>query len=80
MERSVPRSQSDHQPERLLHTREQVAEMLGGVSIATIRRLEREGRLKAIRLSRSPTAMVFFRAADVEAMIEEAGAEIAERT
>ncbi len=65
---------------RLLYSREQVAGMLGGVSIATVRRLEREGRLKPVRLSRSPTAMVFFRAADVEVMIEEAGAESAART
>jgi len=58
--------------ERLLFSREQTAEVLGGVSIATIRRLEREGRLKPIRLSRSPTAMVFFRASDVQALIAEA--------
>ena len=47
--------------ERLLYSREQVADLLGGVSINTIRRLESEGRLKPIRLSKSPTAMVFFR-------------------
>lgn len=57
---------------RLLYSREQVAEMLGGVSIATVRRLEREGRLKPVRLSRSPTAMVFFRASNVQALIADA--------
>ena len=72
MERSVARSQNDLQPERLLYTREQVAQLLGGVSIATVRRLEREGQLRPVRLSRSPTAMVFFRASDVRALVEEA--------
>jgi hypothetical protein len=57
---------------QLLYTRGQVAKMLGGVSIATIRRLESERRLKSIRLSKSPTAMVFFKASDVHALIEEA--------
>lgn len=66
------RSSSEHQPERLLLTRRQVAEMLGGVSVETVRRLEDEGRLKPIRLSRSPTAQVFFKAADVHALVEEA--------
>lgn len=65
-----PKEQSA--PERLLYSREQVAAMLGNVSIATIRRLESEGRLKPIRLSRSPTAMVFFRAKDVQTLIAEA--------
>jgi hypothetical protein len=49
---------------------QQAAEHLGGASIATIRRLEKERRLKPIRLSRSPTAQVFFKAADVAALIE----------
>ena len=57
---------------RLLYTREQVGELFGGVSIATVRRLEREGKLKPVRLSRSPTGMVFFRKADVLALIAEA--------
>jgi hypothetical protein len=57
---------------QLLFSREQVAQMLGGISIATVRRLEHEGRLKPVRLSRSPTAMVFFRASDVDALIDEA--------
>lgn len=54
---------------QLLYTRAQTAELLGNVSLATIRRLENEGLLKPVRLSRSPTAMVFFRASDVEALV-----------
>lgn len=65
-------SQAKHST-RLLYTRAQVAELLGGVSISTIARLERDGRLKRVRLSRSPSAMVFFRAKDVNALVEEVG-------
>ena len=56
-------------PARLIYSRQQVAEMLGGISTASVRRLEREGRLQPIRLGRSPTAMVFFRASDIEALV-----------
>jgi hypothetical protein len=55
---------------RLLYTREQSAHVLGGVSIATIRRLEAEGLLSLIRLSRSPTAQVFHRADQVHNLAE----------
>jgi hypothetical protein len=61
-----------HNNQRLLYSREQVAELLGGISVHTVRRLEAAGRLRPVRLTRSPTAMVFFRAQDVLALIEEA--------
>ena len=67
-----PISRQQTKIERLLYTREQTAELLGGVSISTIRRLEREKRLKPIRLSLSPTGQVFHQASDVHALIEEA--------
>ena len=57
---------------RLLYTRRQVAELLGDCDISTIRRLERDGSLKPIRLSRSKSGMVFFRAEDVHALVAEA--------
>jgi hypothetical protein len=58
--------------ERLLYTRRQVAELLGHVDVSYIRRLEKEGRLKAIRLFRSPTAQVFFSVEQVHALVREA--------
>lgn len=59
-------------PERLLYSREQVAELFGGVSTATIRRMERENRLRPIRLTGRNTGQVFFKASDVHALVEEA--------
>jgi DNA-binding transcriptional MerR regulator len=58
--------------QQLLYTRKQVARLLGNVSTATVRRLEREGRLRGVRLSKSRLGTVFFRADDVLAFIEEA--------
>jgi len=69
MVKSPTKHQSDD--ERLLYSRRQVAEMLG-VNISYVQSLERSGRLQGLRLSRSPTSMVFFRRADVLALIEEA--------
>jgi DNA-binding transcriptional MerR regulator len=54
---------------QLLLTRKQVAHLLGGIDISTIRRLEREGTLKPLRLSRSSTGMVFFAARDVDRLV-----------
>lgn len=45
----------------LLVSRKQAAELLGGVAIATIKRLEKAGVLRGRRLNRySPTAQVFY--------------------
>jgi hypothetical protein len=55
---------------QLLYSREQAAKLLGGVSVSTIIRLERAGKLQPIRLSGSPTAQVFFRAKDVLTLVE----------
>ena len=54
----------------LLYTREQVATLLGGISTATIRRMERAGRLRPIRLTGRNTGQVFFKASDVHALVE----------
>jgi hypothetical protein len=62
------------QPEsvaRLLYTREQTAYALGGVSIATIIRLENEGRLRKVRLRGQ--GQVFNPSADVEALASAEG-------
>ena len=49
--------------------------MLDNVSGATIRRLERDGLLTPIRLSKSPTSQVFHLVAQVRALVEKAAAE-----
>jgi hypothetical protein len=55
----------------LLVTRKQAAEMLGGVSIATIKRLEQAGVLRGKRLNgRSPTAQVFYAYQNVVAIAQ----------
>jgi hypothetical protein len=70
----VAKSPEVKSPARLLYTRRQTAELLGNVHLATIRRLEKAGRLKPVRLNRnSRLAMVFYRARDVQALVEEAG-------
>jgi hypothetical protein len=71
-EAQSPPSTADTGSARLLYSRRQVAELLGGVDISYIRRLEKAGRLKPVRLTRSPSAMAFYRAQDVAALVEEA--------
>jgi len=52
---------------RLLYTREQSAYALGGISVSSVIRLEKEGLLGKVRL-RGETGQVFNPAADVEAL------------
>jgi hypothetical protein len=52
---------------RLLYSREQTCEALGGISISSVIRLEREGRLSKVRL-RGLTGKVFNPVEDVEAL------------
>jgi hypothetical protein len=48
-------------PDRFLFSRKQAAELLGGVSLATMKRLESEGVLQPVRLNkRSATGQVFY--------------------
>jgi len=55
---------------RLLYTRRQVAEMLGGVDIATIRRLEQQRKLTPVRLTgKKNSGQVFFKHENVVALI-----------
>jgi hypothetical protein len=52
---------ADTLPERLLYPRKHAAELLGGVSLATLKRLEEEGILKPVRLNkRSTVSQVFY--------------------
>jgi hypothetical protein len=50
----------DHDP-RMLITREQGRQFLGGISESTARRLEQAGTLDPIRLTDSPRGKVFYR-------------------
>ena len=52
---------------RLLLTRQQTAEALGGISVSSVIRLEKDGRLSKVRL-RGLTGQVFNRADEVEAL------------
>jgi hypothetical protein len=52
----------------LIYPRRLAAELLN-CSIATLWRLERQGRLRPIKLSASPTANTFYARADIEALI-----------
>jgi hypothetical protein len=55
----------------LLYSREATRQLLGGVSIAFIKRLERGGELTPIRLNRrSPVSQVFYRRAQVLALAQ----------
>ena len=57
--------------ERLLVTRADAAAMLG-CSTSTIIRLQREGRLRGVRLSRRPTGQVYFSREQVFRLVKEA--------
>jgi hypothetical protein len=58
-------------PNSLLCTREQVAEMLGGVSTMTVIRLEERGSLTPVRLT--PNGMVFYAKSQVEQIAQGGG-------
>jgi hypothetical protein len=54
---------------QLLYTRQQTAALLGGISLSTILRLERDHALKKIRLMRGKSAHVFHSAENVNALV-----------
>lgn len=64
-------------PEQLFYTRRDSTKALGYSSTSSVKRLEKKGLLTPIRLSRSPTGMVFHSVAQVIALakklVEEAG-------
>lgn len=66
------RGQANPAPDaQLLFSRDQVCKILGGVSRPTVVRLEESGRLRPVRLNPDKaTAKVFYRRADVMALIE----------
>ena len=70
----MSKSKYHHHPEptsvrRLLYARGQTAEVLGGISLSTVIRLEREGRITPIKLLKDrPGAQVFHRVEEVEAL------------
>ena len=60
---------ADNVPSPFLYSRQQVAHLLGDVDVSFVRRLEKAGRLKAVRLTRSPSAMAFYTAENVAALV-----------
>jgi hypothetical protein len=59
----------EHPKQQRLQPREATARQLGGVSIATVRRLEHKRKLKPIRLGGTPRSQVFHDVAEVNALI-----------
>ncbi len=62
-------------PKQLLVSRKDAAQMLGGVSTATIKRLEQAGVLHPRRLRRSLSAQVFYGIEEIIAVAQGAEAD-----
>ncbi len=60
----------------LLVNRQRAAAMLGGISTATLIRMEQAGRLKPIRLSGHATSVVFYRIEDIQKLAQGEPAEV----
>ena len=73
-ERERRQHQAARDRDRLLYTRQQVADLYG-VSVATIIRMEADGRLLGLKLGPSKNHRTLYRAADVE-RIAVAGVEL----
>jgi hypothetical protein len=57
----------------LLYSRVQTSRALGGISVATIIRLENAGLLTKVRLGNLPTAQVYHRVSEVHALAQAGG-------
>ena len=68
--RTRKRAQSLAAVDQLLYSRRQTAHALGGISIATVIRLENRGLLTKVRLAGVPSGAVFHRAEQVRALAE----------
>jgi hypothetical protein len=55
-------------PGQLLFSRAQAAKLLGGLSFATLIRLEKAGRLRPVKLLNNPSGKTFYTARDLEAL------------
>jgi hypothetical protein len=64
--RPITSSTDDAPP--LLYDRQETSRLLGGVCRMTLFRMERDGRLTPIKLTKSKQAHVFYRAAEVMAL------------
>ncbi|WP_404438047.1 helix-turn-helix domain-containing protein [Bradyrhizobium daqingense] len=66
---------------RLLVSRDQAREMLGGISVSHLRRLMEAGELQPVFLNASPkrqrSGKLYFRYADLEALVEKYAARTA---
>jgi hypothetical protein len=57
-------------PERLLYDRHETAQLLGGISIAQVIRLEQAGLLDPLRPLSAPTGKAFYRAVQVRRLAQ----------
>jgi hypothetical protein len=64
--RDQQQQQSISSVERLLYSRRQSCFALGGISIATILRIENQGLLDKVRLAGSPSGQVFHKIEQVQ--------------
>ena len=67
-ERDRRARQSAASTRRLLYTRQETADMLGGISIKTVIRLEKAGKLVARKLSGADNGLVTYTATSVLAL------------
>ena len=67
-------------PEQLLYTRRQSTKVLGYSDVSSTKRLEQKGLLTPIRLSKSPSGMVFHSAAQVIALVKKLIEEAADES
>jgi hypothetical protein len=58
-------------PKALLVNRKTASVMLGNVSFSTLKKLEAERRLIPVRLSRGPTAPIFYKRANLVRLVQE---------
>jgi hypothetical protein len=63
------RKMKDEAP--LLYSRIEAGRMLGGISVASLRRLEAAGALKPVKLSGKRAGQTFYRAAEVRSLVDE---------
>jgi hypothetical protein len=69
-EQEKARSNREQSFEQLLYSRAQTAHALGGISIATVQRMEARGLLDKVRLAGSSNGAVFHRAEQVRKLAE----------
>lgn len=73
--RAREREQSLAAVDQLLYSRPQIAKALGGVSVATVIRLENSGKLDKVKLVGSPNGKTFHRSSQVHELAAARGCD-----